>query len=327
MCKRLIISILIIMSSISLVSCSDGNKNNLQEYKETVSIEENSNGYENKRIIDKKEIINELTSDKYEGRLVGSKGNELVEEYLNNIFNDLNLKPVFDDAFKHEYSQEVSETYGLISDEDEVKIKNVNNIVGKIEGEKSDNAIIISAHFDHIGKQDDKIIRGAIDNASGVSVLLDLIEELNIKFSNSKPPFDIIFCAFNGEEKGLEGSRNFIEDIKDRYINMININIDSVGYINGGNITFLNKKDHDKINNLMKQSLENNNLNVSENSSLKGMADSQSFENAGIESICIVEENVKEVIHSLEDTIDKVDYEILDNIVKSIINFIDKYHF
>ena len=54
---------------------------------------------------------------------------------------------------KHQYEQEVYKTYGLIADDDYGEVKTVSNIIGKIEG-KSNNAVIISAHFDHIGIQD-----------------------------------------------------------------------------------------------------------------------------------------------------------------------------
>ena len=68
---------------------------------------------------------------------------------------------MFGENYNHEYTQEVYKTYGLIAEDDHGEVKTINNIVGKIEG-KTNNAIIISAHFDHIGVQEGKIIKGAI---------------------------------------------------------------------------------------------------------------------------------------------------------------------
>ena len=42
-------------------------------------------------MINKQEVINKLCSDEFEGRLVGSLGNELAEEYLNDLFGKIGL--------------------------------------------------------------------------------------------------------------------------------------------------------------------------------------------------------------------------------------------
>lgn len=214
----------------------------------------------------------------------------------------------------------------MIAEDDYGEVKTINNIVGKIEG-NSNNAVIISAHFDHIGIQDGKIIRGAIDNASGVSVLLDLAEILNNKYSVNEPAFDIIFCAFNGEECGLTGSEKFIEDINGKYDNLININIDSVGYKDGGKVTFLDRNTDTSLYEPMKEVIENNGLEVELNTGLKGTADSVEFDRAGISAICIIDENVKEVIHTENDTPELIDYDRLDKVVKSVDDFVSSFKF
>ena len=146
------------------------------------------------------------------------------------------------------------------------------------------------------------INKGAIDNSSGVAVLLDLAETLNNKYSIEKPEFDIIFCVFNGEEKGLTGSRKFIEDIDGKYNSLININIDSVGYKDGGRVTFLDGNANTSLYEPMKSIMENNGLDVALDTGLKGSADSVTFDKAGIPAICIIDENVKDVIHTENDT-------------------------
>lgn len=320
------LSIMIIL--VSLSACTNKTQNietvqDLNSDETNNSIEENN---EKSIIIDKEEVINKLCSDEYEGRWVGSAGNELAEEYINDLFNSIGLIPVFDEDYKEQYTQEVYKTSGLIADDDYGEIKTINNIVGKIEGQ-SNNAIVISAHFDHIGIQDGKIIRGAIDNASGVSVLLDLAETLNKKYSVNKPEFDIIFCAFNAEETGLTGSEKFIEDIDGKYDNLININIDSVGYKDGGNVTFLDRNTDTFLYNPMKEVIENNGLEVELDTNLSGTADSVTFDKAGISAICIIDENVKDVIHTENDVPELIDYDRLDKIVKSVYDFVSSYVF
>lgn len=322
----LILSISIIISSV--VGCNK-KESSIDIAQNSNSIESNSlkeNHTEANNLINKQEVINKLCSDEFAGRLVGSLGNELAGDYLSNLFREIGLISIFGEGYKHEYTQEVYKTYGLIADDDYGEVKTINNIVGKIEG-KSNNAIIVSAHFDHIGLQDGRIIRGAIDNASGVSVLLDLAEILNKRYSVNKPDYDIIFCAFNSEEKGLKGSRSFIEDINEIYDNLININIDSVGYRDGGRVTFLDRNTDISLYEPMKEVIENNGLKVDLNIELKGNADSVAFDEVGISAICIIDENVKDVIHTENDIPELIDYDRLDKIVKSLYDFVSSFIF
>jgi Zn-dependent M28 family amino/carboxypeptidase len=88
------------------------------------------------------------------------------------------------------------------------------NIVAELPGNDpayADQALVLSAHLDHLGtgKPDngDGIFRGAMDNASGVASLLEIARAM--KESGAKPKRSILFLAVNGEEKGLLGSRFF----------------------------------------------------------------------------------------------------------------------
>ncbi len=83
------------------------------------------------------------------------------------------------------------------------------NIGCFIEGKSnSDSLIIFSAHYDHLGGMGNStFFPGANDNASGVSVILNLI-----KFYKLYPPqYKTIFLFFAGEEAGLLGSKFFVE--------------------------------------------------------------------------------------------------------------------
>lgn len=321
--KYIIIGLVTIGTLLSMTGCNNIQAQNVNK-KEVISVDSNKFVEAKESIeINKKEIIEELTSEKYEGRLVGSKGNKLAEKYLNLKFEELNLKPVLNNNLYYKYEQEISDSYGVVDENDKTRIESVNNVVGKIEGKNNKNAIIVSAHFDHIGKQNGEIIRGAVDNASGIAILLDLASSLKEENLES----DIIFCAFNGEEKGISGSQKFVEDIKKEYKNIININIDSVGYKNGGDISFLQQKNYAKIYLLMEESLNLNNIKINKERKLNGVSDNKNFEINGIPNICLIDENVKEVIHSIKDTEDKIDYKKLDNLVKSVDYFIKNYRF
>lgn len=85
--------------------------------------------------------------------------------------------------------------------------RNVLGVVAAKGGSK--DWIIVSAHYDHLGHMGpDVLFPGANDNASGVSMLLCLAEE--IKAHPLKK--NVLFIAFAGEEAGLQGSRWCVQD-------------------------------------------------------------------------------------------------------------------
>lgn len=89
--------------------------------------------------------------------------------------------------------------------------------------------VVLSAHLDHLGIGEpingDRIYNGAMDNAAGSAVLLDLIGAL--KKAAKKPRRSLLFVFVTGEEKGLLGSRYFTSHPTVKPGSMIaNINID-----------------------------------------------------------------------------------------------------
>ncbi|MBC7411639.1 MAG: Zn-dependent exopeptidase M28 [Bacteroidia bacterium] len=118
------------------------------------------------------------------------------------------------------------------------------NILAKIEGENNDSTILISAHYDHLGRMGkENYFPGANDNASGVAMLLCLANY----YQSHKPKHTIYFVAFAGEEIGLLGSRFFVQN---PIINLLNIkqviNLDICGTGNEG-ITIVNATSSPKL--------------------------------------------------------------------------------
>jgi len=116
----------------------------------------------------------------------------------------------------------------------DVKILEGNNVVGYIEGRtKKDEYIVVSAHYDHLGKRGDEIFNGANDNASGTSTLLELAQACQQAVLEAKrPERSIVFVWFCGEEKGLLGSQYYSENPVFPLENTIaNVNVDMVGRI------------------------------------------------------------------------------------------------
>ncbi|MEM8888914.1 MAG: M28 family peptidase [Bacteroidota bacterium] len=84
------------------------------------------------------------------------------------------------------------------------------NVIGLSPGKKvRDTVIIVSAHYDHLGKVGSAIFRGANDNASGTSMLLSMAAYFSQK--KNQPDYSMLFIAFGGEETGLLGSGFYVQ--------------------------------------------------------------------------------------------------------------------
>ena len=92
----------------------------------------------------------------------------------------------------------------------------VKNVIGVVRGNDptlAKQAIIFSAHLDHIGIANttgDNINNGADDDASGVTAVLTLADAYTAL--PTKPKRSVIFMTFWGEERGLLGSRHYASD-------------------------------------------------------------------------------------------------------------------
>ncbi|HEX7845450.1 MAG TPA: M28 family peptidase [Chitinophagaceae bacterium] len=92
---------------------------------------------------------------------------------------------------------------------DFIKNFKASNVCGIVKGkEKPDSVILITAHYDHLGGMGkDTYFPGANDNASGVSLLLNLARY----YAKNPQPYSIGFICFAAEEIGLLGSKYFTE--------------------------------------------------------------------------------------------------------------------
>jgi hypothetical protein len=111
------------------------------------------------------------------------------------------------------------------------------NIIGYIEGSDEklkDSYVLVTAHYDHLGVgpvlRGDSIYNGVLDNAMGVSALLEIARI--IKSQKIKPKRTIIFMLTTAEEKGLLGSIHYITNpVFPLYKTIANINIDGIAFI------------------------------------------------------------------------------------------------
>ena len=113
------------------------------------------------------------------------------------------------------------------------------NVIGVLEGsERPDEYVIFTAHWDHLGVSEpqngDKIYNGAVDNASGVALMME-IARAGTK-AQVKPKRSIVFMAVTGEEQGLLGSDYYAENpVFPLNKTVANINIDEANVFGRNN--------------------------------------------------------------------------------------------
>jgi Zn-dependent M28 family amino/carboxypeptidase len=86
------------------------------------------------------------------------------------------------------------------------------NVLGKVKGADAalaEQAVLYTAHYDHLGihsdEPGDNIYNGADDNATGCGILLELAR--NFAAAGQKPKRTVLFAAVTAEEQGLLGSK------------------------------------------------------------------------------------------------------------------------
>lgn len=135
-------------------------------------------------------VLSTLASDEMKGREIGTAENDNAANYIAKLFKENNLEYCTGNSYLIPFNY---------------KGKTVYNVCGIKKG-KTDKYLGFSGHFDHIGtsnKSGDNIYNGADDDASGITTLVGIADY----FKKKKPEFSMVFMAFNGEEKGMLGSK------------------------------------------------------------------------------------------------------------------------
>ena len=197
-----------------------------------------------------------LSSDDLAGRANGSRGLERAAAYIADALEDSGLSPGGPDGYYQPFEVKVgskddpgdrlpSETSpGRAAERDARVEKQVHNVIGTLRGAdpaRSPEAIVIGAHYDHLGiggrhsrapGAAGEVHNGADDNASGTAALLELARVSAMR--RHEFPRTLVFVAFAAEELGLLGSSFYTRNptvALERTVAMINL--DMIGRANG----------------------------------------------------------------------------------------------
>jgi hypothetical protein len=157
--------------------------------------------------------LHALSGPEMEGRLAGSRGSRRAQAYIRARFEALGLERV-GGSYAHVVPLSGSAADGA-------------NLLGMIRGAREpDRFVLVSAHYDHLGVRNGVLYPGADDNASGVSAMLALAGW----FARHRPDRSVLFIAFDAEEQGLAGAKQFVgtPPIDLRQVTVL-VNLDMIG--------------------------------------------------------------------------------------------------
>ena len=160
-----------------------------------------------------REHVSFLAQPQLKGRKPRTSGSRAARRYIEARFKECGLVP-----WEGAKSYELSFGYGI-------------NVVGVLPGSDpvlKEQIVLVSAHYDHLGKAKGEIYPGAGDNASGVAAMLEVAREM--VSSGNRPKRSVAFVAFDCEEMMLLGSFAFScrPDVEHAKISAV-VNTDMLG--------------------------------------------------------------------------------------------------
>ncbi len=153
--------------------------------------------------------VRTLAAERFDGRRTGTDGGRLARAFVAERFEALRLAPL-----SGGYLQPFTFTHTSIralwrrDRPYRLAYEDAANVLGMIRGRsRPDAVIVVSAHYDHLGRRAGTLFPGADDNASGVAALLAMAAW----FQAHPPEHSLLFAAFDAEELGLRGARAFVD--------------------------------------------------------------------------------------------------------------------
>lgn len=160
-----------------------------------------------------------LASPQCEGRKAGTAGEAKAAQYLMTEMQTLGLKPIHGASYIQAFTlPPVTERRvggRLTFQGDTAAVKGElrapsANLLGLLPGERGDEIMLLSAHYDHLGIFEGEGYPGANDNASGIACVMQVLRRL---LQAEVPRKRTLLVAFwSGEEMGFLGSKAFVQN-------------------------------------------------------------------------------------------------------------------
>ena len=205
------------------------------------------------------------------------------------------------------------------------------NVLGYIEGsDKKDEWLIITAHYDHLGKRGDVIYYGADDDGSGTVSVLEIAEAFaKAKTAGFAPRRNVLIMTVSGEEKGLWGSAFFCDNPSVPLDKVTaDLNIDMVGRVDterksADTLNYIYVVGDDKLSTELKPLSEGVNKkhikltldykfnDPNDQEQIYFRSDHYNFARKGVPVIFYYDGMLKADYHKPTDTPDKINYDLM----------------
>jgi Zn-dependent M28 family amino/carboxypeptidase len=243
----------------------------------------------------------------------------LTAQYVADQFKKLGLKPGGD-------SGTWFQRYPLPN-----RTETAPNVIGILEGSDPklrEEYLVISAHMDHSGIKRggaDSINNGASNNGSGTAGVIELAKAFSQ--AGAQPRRSVIFLAVSGNEKGLLGSRYFLNRLATPASQIVaNFNLDGIGRNRRDTLLLLGKplSDLGTILDRVNKAHPELHITLMNDPDLDDrffkLSDQASFARAGIPSLCFTG-YVNRDVDRVSDSPDKIDAEQETRILRLVFHF------
>lgn len=250
-----------------------------------------------------------LTGAEMQGRKAGSIGEVRAAEYLSSQLSMLGLKPMggHETGFTHVFTippvleSRVNGRLTFRAGENHLLRTPTVNLLGALMGEKMEEIVLLSAHYDHLGIFEGQVYPGANDNASGVGCVLDVMRRI-LREGNT-PKRTIVLAFWSAEEMGFVGSQAFIGSgtFPLQQIQAV-LNVDTVGNGMIGDFALWAEGDNPAFKAIRQASAEAG-ASAQKINQAGHNSDSISFASAGIPAVTLLARDWLNKNHTVEDSI------------------------
>lgn len=214
--------------------------------------------------------VDVLADDSFEGREAGQRGGRAAAGYLRDRLQSNGLQGLGDDGG---YYQVFGSGY--------------RNVLGLLEGSDPDlkhEVILVGAHYDHVGYGSRSnslgpwgyVHNGADDNASGTAGLLETMDA--IQRLPNRPRRSILFAFWDGEEKGLLGSKHWAATPTIPLSRIVfAVNVDMIGRLRDQRLLIYGARSGWGLRRLLASQNEDNGLRLDFDWAIKSNSDHHSF--------------------------------------------------
>ncbi len=242
-----------------------------------------------------------LADDMLEGREAGSRGGHAAAKYLLQHLQESGLQP--------------AGTNGRFSQPFHGNFQNLLALLPGSDPDLKHETLVVGAHFDHVGYGTRRnsygptgfIHNGADDNASGVATLLEVIDAF--AQVDHRPRRSILFAFWDGEEKGLLGSKHWIRNPTVPLASVrLAVNIDMVGRLTKGRIEVMGSRTAAGLRRLLSTRSLSSGHWVDFTWEYKDNSDHWTFFEAGFPSLCL-HTGLHDDYHRPSDDAEKINIE------------------